>query len=145
MVPPPTAFIENAGIAGVDGGPRARGAGVTPRHTGHARHCGIPQRDGSVRAGRPCAKIERSRALPRAEESQMAVQTAEQHAQTAIVGRMDFCPPGEKVIFYPTDRAKSQWPYRPHEVKIADARAVKDELSFEGNGFVLVEREPVVD
>jgi hypothetical protein len=74
----------------------------------------------------------------------MAVQTAQQHAQTAIVGHMDFCPPGEKVIFYPTDRAKSQWPYRPQEVKIADARAVKGELSLEGNGFVLVERAPVV-
>lgn len=74
----------------------------------------------------------------------MAVQTAQAHAAAAITGRMDFCPPGEKVIFYPTDRAKSQWPYRPHDVRIADARAIKNELAFDRNGFVLVERAPVV-
>jgi hypothetical protein len=51
---------------------------------------------------------------------------------------MDFCPPGEKVIFYPTDRKKSQWPYRPYQVKIHDLRPHQDELSFDRNGFVLV-------
>jgi hypothetical protein len=51
---------------------------------------------------------------------------------------MDFCPPGEKVIFYPTDRAKSRWPYAPHPVTIRDMRPLQDDLSFDRNGFVLV-------
>ena len=55
-----------------------------------------------------------------------------------VSGTMDFCPPGEKVIFYPTDRKKSQWPYAPHPVTIRDMRPLKDELSFDRNGFVLV-------
>ena len=53
---------------------------------------------------------------------------------------MDFCPRGEKVIFYPTDRAKSQWPYTPHAVTIHDARAIQPELSLERNAFVLLNR-----
>lgn len=57
-----------------------------------------------------------------------------------VVATMDFCPPGEKVVFYPTDRKRSQWPYRPHEVTIRDLRPIQDELSFERNGFVLVNR-----
>jgi hypothetical protein len=51
---------------------------------------------------------------------------------------MDFCPRGEKVIFYPTDRKKSQWPYTPCPVTIRDMRPLQDELSFDRNGFVLV-------
>jgi hypothetical protein len=60
--------------------------------------------------------------------------------EDSVTARMDFCIPGEKVIFYPTDREKSQWPYRPHEVRIADARRIAGELTLERNGFVLVER-----
>ena len=73
----------------------------------------------------------------------MAVQQARQTDDSAIVAEMNFCIPGEKVIFYPTDREKSQWPYRPHEVTIRDARAVAGELELEKNGFVLVERASV--
>jgi hypothetical protein len=51
---------------------------------------------------------------------------------------MDFCPPGEKVIFYPTDRKRSQWPYAPHAVTIRDMRPLQAQLSFDRNGFVLV-------
>src|SRR5690606_1699077 len=66
-------------------------------------------------------------------------------ADIRSVANMNFCIPGEKVIFYPTDRDKSHWPYRPHEVTIRDARAVKSELDLERNGFVLVERGSAVD
>jgi hypothetical protein len=63
---------------------------------------------------------------------------------SVIVAQMDFCIPGEKVIFYPSDREKSQWPYRPHEVRIADVRPIAGELELERNGFVLVERASAV-
>ena len=59
-------------------------------------------------------------------------------AGSEVRATMDFCPRGEKVIFYPTDRKKSQWPYKPHEVTIRDMRPLKDRLSFDRNGFVLV-------
>jgi len=55
-----------------------------------------------------------------------------------VIATMDFCPPGEKVIFYPTDRKKSRWPYTPHQVTIRDMRPLQHELSFDRNGFVLV-------
>lgn len=74
----------------------------------------------------------------------MAVQHPRRADDGAIVAQMNFCIPGEKVIFYPTDREKSQWPYRPHDVTIRDARAVAGELELERNGFVLVERESAV-
>jgi hypothetical protein len=51
---------------------------------------------------------------------------------------MNFCPPGEEVIFYPTDRKKSKWPYKPHAVTIHDMRPIQDQLAFDKNGFVLV-------
>ena len=63
---------------------------------------------------------------------------------SAIVGRMDFCPRGEKVIFYPGEREKSQWPYKEHEVLIRDARQVAGELGLEKTGFVLLERASAV-
>ena len=55
-----------------------------------------------------------------------------------ILARMNFCIPGGKVIFYPTDRKKSQWPYEEYDVRIADMRPVAGELALERNGFVLV-------
>jgi len=64
--------------------------------------------------------------------------------ESAVLARMDFCPPGEKVIFYPGDRDKSQWPYTEHEVLIHDARAVAAELTIERNGFVLLNRKSAV-
>lgn len=55
-----------------------------------------------------------------------------------VNARMNFCPPGEHVIFYPTDRAKSHWPYTPYDVEIHDMRPLQDELSFDRNGFHLL-------
>lgn len=51
---------------------------------------------------------------------------------------MNFCPRGEEVIFYPTDRKRSRWPFKPHDVTIHDLRPLRGELSFDRNGFVLV-------
>ena len=67
-----------------------------------------------------------------------------QTADESVLARMDFCPHGEKVIFYPGDRAKSQWPYTEHEVVIRDMRPIADDLAMEKNGFVLVERQSAV-
>src|SRR5690606_37687060 len=83
-------------------------------------------------------------AFGRGFEDHMAVQDARAPDDNAIVAKMDFCIPGKKVIFYPGERDKSQWPYRPHEVVIRDARAIASELELERNGFVLVERKSAV-
>jgi hypothetical protein len=64
---------------------------------------------------------------------------------SAVVARMDFCPRGEKVIFYPGDREKSQWPYTGHDVVIRDVRPIASELSLERNGFVLVSRRSAAE
>lgn len=74
----------------------------------------------------------------------MSVQRAES-GRAQIATRMNFCIPGGKVIFYPTDREKSQWPYREYDVTISDMRPVARELSIERNGFVLVERASAVE
>lgn len=75
----------------------------------------------------------------------MAVQGTQARDDSQVHARMDFCIPGEKVIFYPTDRSKSQWPYRPHDVTISDMRPIASELAFERNGFVLLERPSAVE
>jgi hypothetical protein len=60
---------------------------------------------------------------------------------TEVLTEMNFCPPGERVIFYPTDRKKSHWPFKPHAVTIRDLRPIQSELAFDRNGFVLVNQE----
>lgn len=65
-------------------------------------------------------------------------------SEVEVAATMDFCPPGEKVIFYPTDRKKSQWPYTPYQVTIRDLRPMAGNLALEKNGFVLVNREPSI-
>ena len=72
------------------------------------------------------------------------VAEAQSETELTIVARMNFCIPGGKVIFYPTDREKSQWPYTEYEVRIADMRPIAGELALERNGFVLVNRQPAV-
>ncbi len=57
-----------------------------------------------------------------------------------VMTEMNFCPPGEEVIFYPTDRKRSKWPFKPHDVTIHDMRPLQGELSFDRNGFVLVKQ-----
>ena len=52
--------------------------------------------------------------------------------------------PDQKAVFYPTDRARSVMPMVEHVVPIHDMRPVRDTLSFDRNGFVLVDRPSAV-
>lgn len=61
-----------------------------------------------------------------------------------ITATMDFCPSGEKVVFYPAERAKSRWPYTPHAVTIHDMRPVQDRLTLDRNAICLVNRTTAV-
>jgi hypothetical protein len=46
---------------------------------------------------------------------------------------------GEKATFHAGDRAKSYWPVDEHDVTIHDVRPIRERLSFDRNGFVLVD------
>lgn len=61
-----------------------------------------------------------------------------------IETKINFVIPGEKVIFYPTERTRSYMPFEEHAVRIGDARACADELSFDVSGFTLLERPTTV-
>jgi hypothetical protein len=52
---------------------------------------------------------------------------------------MKYVVRGEKATFHAGDRAKSYWPVDEHPVTIHDMRPIRDELSFDRNGFVLVD------
>ncbi len=56
-----------------------------------------------------------------------------------VTTRMKYVVRGEKATFHPGDRAKSYWPGEEHEVVIHDVRPIARQLSFERNGFVLVD------
>jgi hypothetical protein len=58
---------------------------------------------------------------------------------------MKYVVRGEKATFHAGDRAKSYWPGEPHEVTIHDVRPIRDRLSFDRNGFVLVDEPAGVD
>lgn len=63
-----------------------------------------------------------------------------------VTTTMKYVVRGEKATFHPGDREKSYWPGEDHEVTIHDMRPIRDRLSFERNGFVLVdERTKVAD
>ena len=68
----------------------------------------------------------------------MVTNAATSDEARSVETEMNFCPRGDHVIFYPTDRKKSRWPFKPHPVTIHDVRPIRHELSFEKNGFVLV-------
>lgn len=51
---------------------------------------------------------------------------------------------GEKAIFYASDRARSYWPQDPRTIEINDMRPLATELSFDRNGFVLVDQPTAV-
>lgn len=57
---------------------------------------------------------------------------------------INYAVPGSEQIFYPTDRARSNMPAQSHRMPIFDMRAVRDRLSFDRNGFVLVEQPSAV-
>ena len=52
---------------------------------------------------------------------------------------MKYVVRGEKATFHAGDRAKSYWPVDEHPVTIHDVRPIRDQLSFERNGFVVVD------
>jgi hypothetical protein len=56
----------------------------------------------------------------------------------AVQATIRYVVPGEKAIFYATDREKSHWPAEEHLMPIASMRERAHELSLEGNGFVLL-------
>jgi hypothetical protein len=52
---------------------------------------------------------------------------------------MKYVVRGEKATFHAGDRAKSYWPVDEHDVTIHDVRPIRERLSFDRNGFVLVD------
>ncbi len=57
---------------------------------------------------------------------------------------LNFVTPGEKVIFYATDRKRSHMPLEEHPVRIEDVRPHAAELGLETCGFDLIERPTAV-
>lgn len=55
-----------------------------------------------------------------------------------------YVEPGSQAIFYPTDRAKSYWPTEDHVMPMHDMRPLQDSLSFDRNGFLLLDRPSAV-
>ena len=56
-----------------------------------------------------------------------------------VATTMKYVVRGEKATFHAGDRAKSYWPVDEHPVTIHDVRPIADKLSFDRNGFVLVD------
>jgi hypothetical protein len=52
---------------------------------------------------------------------------------------MKYVVRGEKATFHAGDRSKSYWPVDEHPVTIHDVRPIRGSLSFDRNGFVLVD------
>ena len=52
---------------------------------------------------------------------------------------MKYVVRGEKATFHAGDRAKSYWPVDEHPVTIHDVRPIRQQLSFDRNGFVVVD------
>jgi hypothetical protein len=73
-----------------------------------------------------------------------ACMTVLEGAAHSVRAPMTYVVRGEKAIFYPTDRKKSYWPTEMHEVSITDVRPNADQLSFERNGFVLLNEPSAV-
>lgn len=56
-----------------------------------------------------------------------------------VTATMKYVVRGEKATFYPGEREKSYWPGEEHEVVVHDMRPIADRLSFDRNGFVLLD------
>src|SRR5436190_14264498 len=52
---------------------------------------------------------------------------------------MKYVVRGEKATFHAGDRSKSYWPVDEHAVTVHDVRPLRDRLSFDRNGFVVVD------
>jgi hypothetical protein len=55
-----------------------------------------------------------------------------------------YAVPGTEQIFYPCERERSSMPAEPHVMPLYDMRAVRDRLSFDRNGFLLVDNPSAV-
>jgi hypothetical protein len=62
----------------------------------------------------------------------------------SVQAEINYIVRGEKAVFHATDRERSYWPRDPHVVPIADMRPIADQLSFDRNGFVLVDAPSAV-
>ena len=56
-----------------------------------------------------------------------------------VTATMKYVVRGEKATFHAGDREKSYWPGEDHEVVFHDMRPIADQLSFDRNGFVLLD------
>lgn len=65
-------------------------------------------------------------------------------AEPLFDAEITYIQPGERAVFYPTERHKSHWPVEKHSVPMFDMRAVQQQLSFDRNGFVMVDRPSAV-
>ncbi len=61
-----------------------------------------------------------------------------------VEAQINYVVRGEKAVFCAADRAQSYWPQDPHIVRIADVRPIADQLSFDRNGFVLLNEPTAV-
>lgn len=57
-----------------------------------------------------------------------------------VVASINYVVRGEKATFHPGDREKSYWPAEAHDVTFHDVRPIRDQLSFDRNGFVLLDQ-----
>jgi hypothetical protein len=71
--------------------------------------------------------------------------TTATHAHvSAVEATIRYVVPGEKAVFYPTDRERSYWPAEEHRVRIENMRPHASEFSLERNGFVLLRESSAV-
>src|SRR5688572_2827056 len=64
-----------------------------------------------------------------------------ERADSGVEAVIRYVVPGEKAVFYPTERERSYWPAQEHCMRIESMRPHVDQLALERNGFVLL-REP---
>jgi hypothetical protein len=62
----------------------------------------------------------------------------------AVTTSMNYVVRGEKAVFCAADRDASYWPRDIHRVTIEDVRPIADQLSFDRNGFVLLNEPTAV-
>jgi hypothetical protein len=60
---------------------------------------------------------------------------------SSVQAAIRYAVPGERAMFYPTNRERSYWPAEEHSVAIENVRPQASRLSLERQGFVLL-REP---
>ena len=61
-----------------------------------------------------------------------------------VEATMKYVVRGEKATFHAGDRAKSYWPVEEHRVTIHDMRPEAEQLTFDRNGFVLLDEPSAV-